>query len=148
MSEWIEWKGGSRPVPPQFMVSVKYMSGETEGPVLAAQIDWSHSYVFSNVIAYKVEKPAAEPAPFDPTKLRKGDRVWVEDIVAGNGYKCNGYVSVENGKGSCSGIVASRIKGYAPGYTPQPETPSELDQAIKQANEAMDNLKRVIGGLK
>jgi hypothetical protein len=158
-AEWIEWKGGECPVPEKTPIYIKTHRTAELGPWLAGAFRWSWEGVFSDIIAYKVEKPAlqipekwadlgtrdylsgvekpaAEPTSFDPTKLRKGDRVLVEfelSVIA-DGVNGDGEVSIESYDGEPDSYDLSMIKGYAPGYTPAPEPiPDEWARAYADA---------------
>lgn len=48
--EWIEWKGGERPVNHVTMVEVKIKSGETLPAEIASYWDWGNK----NLIAYRI----------------------------------------------------------------------------------------------
>lgn len=72
MSEWIEWSGGERPVPPDTRVEVRFHNGDTH-IARADEVSWLGSH-FDNrydIVGYRVisEKPKAETGVWiDPTK--------------------------------------------------------------------------------
>jgi hypothetical protein len=58
-SEWIEWKGGKRPVRPTALVRVRFRDGiETQRALRAVEFLWDHgSPPDCDIIAYLVVKP-------------------------------------------------------------------------------------------
>ena len=64
MGDWIEWKGGERPVPPGTWVEIRYRSGETETDG-ATMFGWGHYSTPDNacwdIVAYRVVSDPAKP---------------------------------------------------------------------------------------
>ena len=63
MGEWVEWRGGECPVPPNTLVEIKARGGGDVRVVdVAGVFDWSF------VVAYRVVRPAEEPvSPTTPS---------------------------------------------------------------------------------
>jgi len=65
MTDWIEWKGGECPVPPDTMVEVRNRSG-VQSRDFAGYFRWDEIDNFIAIVAYRVisEKPKPEePKP-------------------------------------------------------------------------------------
>lgn len=55
LSEWIEWKGGHRPVSPNTMVEVRLRDGELKAEIgEAVEFDWQHEIMDDDIIAYRI----------------------------------------------------------------------------------------------
>ena len=54
MSEWIEWKGGECPVPPETQVEVAILAGPVEGSAGAGGFYWAHHGTLGDIIAYRI----------------------------------------------------------------------------------------------
>lgn len=59
MSEWIEWKGGSQPVPDDKLVEARTRSGASAKD-LADVWNWRHDGDRSDIVAYRVVKDATK----------------------------------------------------------------------------------------
>ena len=66
MTDWIEWKGGERPVPPDTMVEVRLRDGRELFPFRARGLTWvwmeSPELGFSDIVAYRVVSEGPKPA--------------------------------------------------------------------------------------
>lgn len=51
--EWVEWKGGPRPVAGDTLVKIKFRNG-TYGTLFACELSWEHLGFPSDIVAYKV----------------------------------------------------------------------------------------------
>lgn len=61
MSEWIEWKGGDRPVLRKLLVEVRYRNGYKEpAPIQADQLNWDNDRDPDDIIAYRIIKEGKE----------------------------------------------------------------------------------------
>lgn len=54
--QWLEWKGGSCPVPEYEKPEIRYRSGGTTESQ-ANLIRWSHTGTWDDVVAYRVRRP-------------------------------------------------------------------------------------------
>lgn len=66
MSEWIEWSGGERPVPPNTQVEVEFQSGIV-GSSLSHEVRWWYLGSAGDIVAYRVLEAA--PAKVDASAL-------------------------------------------------------------------------------
>lgn len=64
MSDWIEWKGGTCPVPAGTSVDLLFRDGRAVRNKPPAW-DWHHTGGNGDIVAYRLAQPAAGPAP-DP----------------------------------------------------------------------------------
>ncbi|QDH50382.1 hypothetical protein [Caulobacter phage KcrB] len=67
-----------------------------------------------------------EPQPFDPAKLRKGDKVLVVLEVTRDGLDKDGGVTTR----SRMYFKPDELVGYAPGYTPQSDEPLTVGDRV------------------
>ena len=66
-NDWVEWRGGNCPVPPDTVVQVRYRSGVQLVSARAAIAHyWLHRGGPSDIIAYRITKPA-QPTPAEPS---------------------------------------------------------------------------------
>lgn len=59
MSEWIEWKGGERPVEDNVRVEVLHRDGDVSSET-AIEYDWDHANYEGDIIAYRIVKEKEE----------------------------------------------------------------------------------------
>lgn len=79
MSEWIEWKGGQCPVPPEAKVGVRFRNGQEFG-CGDADLDWS---VHGGIVAYRVVKEAPQPdTPNFTTRITEAEEKALEALSA------------------------------------------------------------------
>ena len=74
---WIEWHGGECPVPAGTRVSVKFRNGVSTGLSgdRVAEYGWVHYGDASDIVAYRISKPAEPPAP---DTSAEENRLWHE----------------------------------------------------------------------
>lgn len=72
MSDWIEWKGGECPVPSDTLVEVRIRSGEEEAGYTAGRYWWSNHGESSDIVAYRVVRPAEKPVSRGGVKHDQG----------------------------------------------------------------------------
>lgn len=63
MSEWIEWKGGERPVPRDVLVECALRNGKRIGPFRADSILWGETGGGGNVVWYRTVTAESGPTP-------------------------------------------------------------------------------------
>ena len=75
MSDWIEWRGGECPVGPYTVVNLKTRSyyNRHDTPYTAAAWRWTHEDKATNIIAYRIVKPAYEGEAVSATIAHSGD---------------------------------------------------------------------------
>jgi hypothetical protein len=90
--------------------------------------DKSGSLRYRKASAY--ELVAKQSAPFDATKLRKGDKVLVAATVGAGGANFAGHVPICR-EDTLGYLNPSQIIGYAPGYVPAPiEEPLKVGDKV------------------
>lgn len=71
MSDWIEWKGGKRPVPKDTVVEVKTRGGG--GRVVAGTVRWGHAAPPEDIVAYRVVEHDEQPVSRGGVKHDQGE---------------------------------------------------------------------------
>ena len=102
MTNWIEWKGGERPV--EAGVRVEYQMREGDKNNESDLLDWSHKGVGSDIIAYRLHKPEAAEAPDlvnNPPHYKQGDIECIDAIKAA--------LTEEEFRGYCKGNALKYI---------------------------------------
>jgi hypothetical protein len=57
VSDWIEWKGGDRPVSTDTLVEVRLRDSELKAETgEAVEFDWRHEIMDDDIIAYRIVK--------------------------------------------------------------------------------------------
>ena len=130
MSDWIEWKGGECPVPPDTIVKIRTRRG-TFANMTAGYLEWRHRADIphismawsgseqSDIVAYRVLSEAPEPDPVNsPPHYTDGGIEaidYIEAKLGPDGFKayCVGsaldYISRAGKKGSAKEDLSKAI---------------------------------------
>lgn len=123
MSDWIEWRGGERPVLPDTWVEIRYRSGKTETD-RATMFGWGHYSTADNaswdIVAYRVvgQGPTQPDMVNSPPHYTDGGIEAIDYIAAKlgpDGFKayCVGnalkYISRAGKKGSAKEDLSKAI---------------------------------------
>lgn len=119
MNEWVEWKGGARPVDGNMEVGVRFESGVVYARIQAKELSWAWVGNGSDIVAYRLSKPQSLEEAYDETTRgivdRGNDKIRVFDTGASRGSD-KGKLDYE---GFLSPLVLERFAMYMDSHRTQ-----------------------------
>lgn len=129
LSEWIEWKGGDRPVGASVPVKAQLRcegreEAEFDKAIPASEYDWEHGMGSADIIAYRVVAPANDNTP----KL--------ETPAQSRAYAINDLVRYFHGKSTANGWWSDSDKANPL------VAPAKLMLIVSEIAEAMEGHRK------